>query len=172
MTVGFAIKERNLGSEFVSELCKSMEWLIKERNAQIMPITVGRPSTQKLINVAYRSKQSIVVVCQIQAETEEPDYNDLFHIGVIAKILRVFEMPGGNSTVILQSNGPKITLDEITSFSPYMSGKVTPVPETKDEENIDEFKALTDTCKELTTKFIEKSDKLSPDTVFAIKLWT
>lgn len=135
----------------------------------VMPITVGRPSTQKLINVAYRSKQPIAVVCQIQAETEEPDYNDLFHIGVIAKILRVFEMPGGNSTVILQSNGPKITLDEITSFSPYMSGKVTPVPETKDEENIDEFKALTDTCKELTTKFIEKSDKLSPDTVFAIK---
>ena len=135
----------------------------------VMPITVGRPSTQKLINVAYRSKQPIAVVCQIQAETEDPDYNDLFHIGVIAKILRVFEMPGGNSTVILQSNGPKITLDEITSFSPYMSGKVTPVPETKDEENIDEFKALTDTCKELTTKFIEKSDKLSPDTVFAIK---
>ena len=62
----------------------------------VMPITVGRPSTQKLINVAYRSKQPIAVVCQIQAETEEPDYNDLFHIGVIAKILRVFEMPGGN----------------------------------------------------------------------------
>lgn len=38
MTVGFAIKERNLGSEFVSELCKSMEWLIKEKNAQIVLI--------------------------------------------------------------------------------------------------------------------------------------
>ena len=70
----------------------------------VMPITVGRPSTQKLINVAYRSKQPIAVVCQIQAETEEPDYNDLFHIGVIAKILRVFEMPGGNSTCLLYTS--------------------------------------------------------------------
>ena len=45
----------------------------------VMPITVGRPATQKLINAAYKKKQPIAVVCQIQSETEEPDFNDLYH---------------------------------------------------------------------------------------------
>lgn len=36
--IGFAIKERNLNSEFVSELCKSIKWLMEERNAQIVLI--------------------------------------------------------------------------------------------------------------------------------------
>ena len=39
----------------------------------VMPITVGRPSTQKLINTAFKKKQPIAIVCQLQAETEEPD---------------------------------------------------------------------------------------------------
>lgn len=136
----------------------------------VMPITVGRPTTQKLINAAYKNKQPIAVVCQLHADTEEPGFNDLYNIGVMAKILRIFEMPGGNNTVILQSNGPKVSLDKITSEFPYLMGRVSSVPENNSNgNNSDEFQALTDTCRELTTKFIEKSEKLSPDTVFAIK---
>lgn len=135
----------------------------------VMPITVGRPSTHKLINAAYKKKQPIAIVCQIQAETEEPDYNDLYHTGVIAQILRVFEMPGGNNTVIVQSNGPKVHIDKITSNSPYLMGEITPITEEREIANKTEFKALLDTCKDLTFKYIEKSEKLSPDTIFAIK---
>lgn len=135
----------------------------------VMPITVGRPSTQKLINTAFKKKQPIAIVCQLQAETEEPDYNDLYHTGVIAQILRVFEMPGGNNTVILQSNGPKVHVDKITSTSPFLMGEITPIEEEREIANKTEFKALLDTCRDLTSKYIEKSEKLSPDTIFAIK---
>lgn len=38
LTVGFAIKERKLDSEFVNELCIAMERLINEKNAQIVLI--------------------------------------------------------------------------------------------------------------------------------------
>ena len=134
-----------------------------------MPVTVGRPSTQKLVNAAYKKKQPIAVVCQIQGDMDDPGYADLYHVGVIAKILRVFDMPGGNTTVILQSNGPKIHLDNLTHSSPYFRGMVTPLAETTEDMESDEFKTLLDTCKELTTKFIETSEKLSADTVFAIK---
>ncbi|MGL4852949.1 MAG: endopeptidase La [Phocaeicola sp.] len=135
----------------------------------VMPVTVGRTATQKLVNTAYKNEQPIAVVCQLQGETDEPGYAELHHVGVIAKVLRIFEMPGGNSTVILQSNGPKIQLDSIVRTSPYLRGMVTPLEEVGEDTSSDEFKALVDTCKELTTKFIETSDKLSPDTVFAIR---
>ena len=135
----------------------------------VMPITVGRASSLKLVNTAFKNKKPIAVVCQISSETEEPGYADIYHIGVIAKILRIFEMPGGNTTVILQSNGPKVHLDEITRISPYLKGMVSVLDEQPEEQNTDEFKALIDTLKDLTAKYIEVSERLSPDTVFAIK---
>ena len=46
-------------------------------------------------------------------------------------------------------------MDSITKTSPYLKGMVTPIPEANDQLETDEFKALIDTCKDLTSKFID-----------------
>ena len=135
----------------------------------VMPVTIGRSSSLKLVNAAFKKKLPIALVCQLSAEVDDPGYQDLFHIGVIARVLRVFEMPGGNTTAIMQSAGPKIHLDNIVRTLPYMKGMVTPLEEEDVDEHSDEFKALTESCKEQANKFVEKSERLAPDTAFAIK---
>ena len=135
----------------------------------VMPVTIGRPSTLKLVNAAYKKHQPIVLVCQKSAEVDDPGYKDLYHVGVVAKILRVFEMPGGNTTAIMQSNGPKVRLESVTRTRPYLKGMVTVLSEEPDDESTDEFKALMETCKELANKYVEVSDRMAPDTAFAIK---
>ena len=100
---------------------------------------------------------------------EAPGFKDLYPVAVIGKVLRIFEMPGGNTTVILQSNGPKVNLDEITATRPYLQGKVSLIEEDMQVEKSDEMKALMDTCRELSTKYVEASERMSPDTAFAIK---
>lgn len=135
----------------------------------VMPITVGRISTQKLVNSAYKKNELVVVVCQRSGEIDNPEFDDLYHEGVVVKILRIFDIPGGNMTVFIQSTGPKIKLDRITQTSPFLMGKVSIEPEVIEEEENDESYVLMDTCKELALKFIETSDKLSPDTNIAIK---
>lgn len=135
----------------------------------VMPVTIGRSSSLKLVNAAFKKKLPIALVCQLSAEVDDPGYQDLFHVGVIARVLRVFEMPGGNTTAIMQSSGPKIHLDNIVRTQPYMKGMVTPLEEEEVDEHSDEFKALTESCKELANKFVEKSERLAPDTAFAIK---
>ena len=135
----------------------------------VMPITIGRASSLKLVNTAFRKKQPIALVCQLTAEVEEPGYQDLFHVGVIARVLRVFEMPGGNTTAIMQSAGPKVHLESIVRTQPYLKGMVVPMEEEEVDERSDEFNALMESCKDLANKFIEKSERLGPDTAFAIK---
>lgn len=51
----------------------------------VMPVTIGRPSTLKLVNAAYKKKQAIAVVCQVQGDLDDPGFADLYHVGVIAK---------------------------------------------------------------------------------------
>ena len=38
----------------------------------VMPVTIGRPSTLKLVNAAYKKKQAIAVVCQVQGDLGDP----------------------------------------------------------------------------------------------------
>ena len=135
----------------------------------VMPVTVGRRSTLKLVNAAMKSKQHIVIATQKVSEVEEPGLTDLYPLAVIGRILRVFEMPTGSTTVILQASNVKVHIDEITSSAPYLKGKVTPVEEHMENEKSDEFNALMDTCKDLSTKFVEMSDRMSPDIIFALK---
>ena len=134
-----------------------------------MPVTVGRRATLKLVNAALKSKSFIVISTQMVSEVESPVQKDLYPTAVIGKVLRIFEMPGGSTTVILQANGPKVHIDKITSLRPYLSGKVTRIEEDMKVEGTTEFKALMDTCREMSSKFIDISDNLSPDAAFAIK---
>ena len=135
----------------------------------VMPVTIGRSSSLKLVNAAYKKRLPIVVTSQLSGEVDDPGYRDLYHIGVIAKIIRIFEMPGGNTTAILQSNGPKVILENITRTTPYLQGMVTPIEESIVNENSDEFKALMDTTKELAAKYLEMSDRMAPDLALVIK---
>lgn len=134
-----------------------------------MPVTVGRRATLKLVNAALKSKSFIVISTQMVSEVESPVQKDLYPTAVIGKVLRIFEMPGGSTTIILQANGPKVHIDKITSLRPYLSGKVTRIEEDMKVEGTTEFKALMDTCREMSSKFIDISDNLSPDAAFAIK---
>ena len=135
----------------------------------IMPVAIGRPPTLKLVDAALKEKKLIVLATQKVSEVEEPELKDLFPVAVIGRILRVFEIPGGNTTAIVQAHGPKVYLDKITSTHPYMKGKVTVAEDDMTVENTDEFKALMDTCREQSMKYIEVSDRISSDTSVAIK---
>ena len=53
----------------------------------VMPITIGRPSTLKLVNSAFKKKSPVALMCQISSETEDPGYKDIYHVGVLARQL-------------------------------------------------------------------------------------
>lgn len=78
-------------------------------------------------------------------------------------------MPGGNTTVILQASNIKVHLDEATGTRPYLRGKVSLIEEQMEPTDSDEFKALMDTCIELSNNYIEASEQISPDITFALK---
>ena len=68
----------------------------------VIPITVSRDKSIKLINHAYKNKKLIGVLSQVNPDIEEPQSTDLNRIGTVAKILRLFKMPDGNLTIIIQ----------------------------------------------------------------------
>lgn len=135
----------------------------------VMPVTAGRRTTLKLVHDAMKDKRHIIIATQKVAEVEDPGISDLHPVAVIGRVLRVFEMPGGNTTVILQASNIKVHLDEATGTRPYLRGNVSLIEEQMEPTDSDEFKALMDTCIELSNNYIEASEQISPDITFALK---
>lgn len=134
----------------------------------VMPVAVGRKSSLKLINTANKQNQHIGVVCQLTPETEKPGFNDLYHTGTIAKIVRVLELPDQSITIILQGLA-RFELERISAVKPYLMGEVHLLEEVLPEKDNKEFEVLTETCRERTTRYIKANEQIPRESLFAIK---
>jgi ATP-dependent Lon protease len=68
----------------------------------VMPITVGRQKSLKLIREAYSGNRLIGTVAQKEGQVEDPGPEDMFSVGTMAEVLKILEMPDGTTSVIIQ----------------------------------------------------------------------
>ncbi len=135
----------------------------------VLPVSVGRKSSLKLLNDAIKHNKLIGTVCQLQPETENPELEDLHTVGTVAKIVRIFEMPDQSTTVILQGM-QRFNLLEVheQAILHYLMGTIVPIKESLPEKDDKEFEVLVDTCKDLAIKYVQ-TDNMQTDSGFAIR---
>lgn len=139
--------------------------------ATILSVSVGRESSLRLIHNVSNKKGLMGVFCQKEAETETPGLKDLYEVGSLAKVLRIFEMPDQSTTVILQGI-QRIELKEIKKTRPYLIGRVSAaneiLPDKKKLEENEEFDTLVNDCRSDASKLFKIIDPPQPETAFAI----
>jgi len=134
----------------------------------VIPITAGRDKSIKLIQDANSGDKTIGVVSQVDFNVEDPSPEDLNRIGTVAKIIRVFKMPDGNTTVILQGK-KRFSIDEFVETEPYIKAKVSDIQEQRDYIEDQEFKAIVDSLKDLSVQIIKENPNIPTEATFAIK---
>ena len=133
-----------------------------------MPIFVGRPKSMRLIREASQRKILVGVVCQKDAEVEEPGLDDLYPIGTVAEVLRVLEMPDGSTTAILQGR-KRMALHGLVDTEPYLNGAISLLDDQPAGKDDREYEALISTIKDLTIKMIEAAGDPPRELVFSIR---
>jgi ATP-dependent Lon protease len=134
----------------------------------VIPITAGRDKSIRLLQDAYKGNKTIGVLSQRDANIEEPGPDDLNKIGTVATIVKMFKMPDGNTTVILQGKKRFETI-EILQLEPYLRAEVIEFNEVKPESSPAELKALQDSLKEMALKIIEQSPNIPSEAGLAVK---
>jgi ATP-dependent Lon protease len=133
----------------------------------IIPITVGRDKSIKLIKEAYNGNKTLGVVAQKDDSIEDPAPKDLNKIGTIAFILKMLRMPDGNTTVIIQGK-KRFKIDEFTQTAPYIKAKVTEFNQIEKPSG-KSFNALVSSIKDLASQIIQQSPNIPTEATFAIK---
>ena len=136
----------------------------------VIPITVGRAKSIKLVQDFSRSDQPIGIVTQKDNEVEDPMYEDLYHVGTMAHILRFITLPDGNITIIVQGI-KRFDLIGITSVEPYLTGVVGEYYTNDYDRSIRSrkvFKALIGSIRDVAANMISLSPQLPREATVAI----
>jgi len=134
----------------------------------VIPITVGRDKSVKLIKEVYKKDRMIGVVSQKDLNVEDPVFADLNNVGTVAHIMKMLRMPDGNITVIIQ--GRKLMqLNEEVQTEPYLKATVTELTEEKPDKKDEEFLALVDSIKDIALQIVKESPNIPTEAQLAIR---
>lgn len=134
----------------------------------VIPITVGRDKSIKLIRDAYAADRIIGVVSQKDVSVEDPRLSDLNDIGTVAQILRMLRMPDGNTTVIIQGKR-RFSVGDLLQEEPYLRAKIHPFVDNHKVERDNEFNAIVDSLKDISMQIIQQSPNIPTEASFAIR---
>lgn len=134
----------------------------------VIPITVGRDRSIRLIQDVYRGSKTLGVVSQKDGQIEEPNAEDLNRVGTIATIIRMLRMPDGSTTAIIQGK-KRFEILKMAKTDPYFTASVKEFAELRPEKTDKNFDALISSLKDMSTEIIKQSPHIPTEAQFALK---
>jgi ATP-dependent Lon protease len=136
----------------------------------VIPITVGRDKSIRLIKEFYKGERIIGVVSQKDGDIEDPSYEDLNKIGTVAYIIKILQLPDGNTTAIIQGK-KRFELGTLLQSEPYFKAEVHGIDQKVfiSKKNDKNFEALIASIKDLSIQIINQSPNLPSEAAFAIR---
>jgi ATP-dependent Lon protease len=128
----------------------------------ILPLTVGRESSLKLIAELEGEDKFIAVVAQRDPRVDNPQPVDLYQIGTAAYIHKIIKLPS-QSLFIFVEGLQRIAVEEVLQAEPYLKAKVKNLPDPAEPENRPEFEALLRSVTSLFQQVVQLSPTLSDD---------
>lgn len=135
----------------------------------MIPISVGREKSLKLIRQVYQGNKIVGAIAQRDSGIEEPKASDLYEYGTVIQIVRILEMPDNSTTVIAQGKR-RFKVDEYLSDEPFFTAKIEAIDEIMPEkEQLPEFEAVTGSIRDLAMRIVHLTPNLPREADFAIR---
>ena len=96
----------------------------------VVPLAVGRPKSVKLIEEAVKNERPIAILTQKDPEEDQPDASGVYHVGTLARILKVVKIASDNYSVIIQGQ-QRLRLRTMQQEEPFFVGEFDMLPEPK-----------------------------------------
>jgi ATP-dependent Lon protease len=123
----------------------------------VTPLNVGRQKSKNLLDEVMPGEKIAGVITQRNADTEDPTQVDLYSVGTVCTILKLFKLPDGNQSIIVHGL-TRFRVAEVVQTEPFMMGRIEVLEETVPAGA--QMDALIASVRQQATRVIE----LSPNT--------
>lgn len=132
----------------------------------VIPITVGRSRSIKLVKKAQKGNKLIGVCAQLNPNNDDPAWDDIYQVGTLAKIVKMIVLPDGNTTIIIQGK-KRFKIKEQVSSDPYFEAKVDYLEENFPQSS-KKIEALEESLKEAASRILHLNPEIPQEAQVAL----
>ena len=98
-----------------------------------VPLTIGQPRSIRLVDDVVAGEDRLIgLIASRDPELEIPEPKDLFEIGTVAMIHRLFRAPDGTIRLLVQGTA-RFRLGDFLQQEPYLKANIHLIPEAEEE---------------------------------------
>lgn len=124
----------------------------------VLPITVAREKSVKAIEEAQKSNKWIGVIAQKDSSNEDPNPEDIYETGTLAKVVKQIKMPDGNITIFIMGR-MRFKIKEYVQTDPFYVAKVKYLEDIYPKDDAS-FDALISSIKDYSEKIAQQSPNM------------
>jgi ATP-dependent Lon protease len=128
----------------------------------ILPLAVARESSVALVHDAVRERKVIGVITQRDAAVDDPVESDLYKVGTLTHIHKMFKFPDGSLRLVVQGV-QRFRLLEVHQYRPFIKARIELLKETIPADQEVEVKAMAESAQGLFQRVVELSPTLSDE---------
>ncbi|MGA7901622.1 MAG: endopeptidase La [Terrimicrobiaceae bacterium] len=132
----------------------------------VVPLTVRRDSSLKLLDASLPESKIIGVAAQRNATKENPGPEDLFAVGTAVVVLKLLRQPDETVLLVVQAL-QRIAISKYISTDPFLKAEVRPLESIAPPDESKQWAAEVKTLRENAMKIVEISPDI-PDQARAI----
>ncbi|WP_022854494.1 endopeptidase La [Thermodesulfatator atlanticus] len=130
--------------------------------SMVVPLYVGREPSLAAVDEALKGERLVVIVSQKDPDVDEPTPEDVYHVGVVAVIMRTLRLPDDRLKVLVQAVA-RAKVVEFVQQKPYFLVRIEPLKEEEPDKLDIETEALVRSVKETAEKIFALRGQLSPE---------
>lgn len=124
----------------------------------VAPFDVGREKSVALVEDIENLNQPVIAIfAQRDPTTDEPGVDDLYPVGVAARVLKALKHSSGNYSLILQGL-LRVRMEGVSAQDPYIKARVSRLDEPKSEDV--ESEALAMSLRDIAKQVIQLMPEL------------
>jgi len=133
----------------------------------VIPITVSRDKSIDAVKFADKNGKFIGVLAQTDDKVEEPTGADLFTKGTLAQIIKTIKMPDDSITIFIRGQ-VRFEVEQFSQEDPFFKANVKYLVDKMPKPN-KEFKAMTDSVRDMAEQIMQKSQNVPPEAGIILK---
>ncbi len=132
----------------------------------ILPVAASKKRSVKLLKEASRHNLRVGVIAQ-RNDVDDPEEKDLYPMGTVARVLKVFDLPNGTTMGVVQGV-KRFALEAITGVEPYYNGIISLREENMIGRGSRQYKSELSEIRKLYTTLLRQKDQ-NQETAASIK---
>ncbi|NNU16810.1 endopeptidase La [Parvularcula sp. ZS-1/3] len=131
----------------------------------VVPLFVGRDKSVRALETVMEADREILLVAQKDAGNDDPTQDDIYRLGVVAKVLQLLKLPDGTVKVLVEG-GRRAEITNYTEEESYFEAEAVELEENEGEEA--EIEALARSVNAQFESYVKLNKRVSPEVIVSI----